>query len=862
MVGRVISHYRILEKIGEGGMGVVYRAEDLKLRRTVALKFLRDRELNDDERRRFFREAQAAAGLQHPNICTIFEVDEADGELFLAMELIEGRTLSDVLKGGALEVDEAVGITIQIADALAVAHSRGIVHRDIKAGNIVITADGRPVVLDFGLAQMGGESRITRTGATVGTAAYMSPEQAQGETTDQRTDVWALGVLLYEMVAGYRPFRGEYELAVMYNIVNESPGSILEQRPDAPRDLERILAKALEKNASQRYQTANELRSDLHSLQALLGPASARTRSSTTIIAPPIRRKPFKRMRNAGLAVASMALLGLFGWAGFRDGSGTPFFSSIPADKHLAVLPFENIGSEPAAQALCDGIVETLTGKLTELQQFEGGLMVVPASEIRAENVASASRAAALFGVNLAVTGSMQHTGDKLRLTANLVDANTLRQLRSKTIDFSPESNDGWQDGIVLRVVELLEIELNVRASKALSAGGAREPRAYEYYLRGKGYLQRFDQEGNVDAAIEMFEKAIEEDPDYAPAFAELSEAYWQKLNETSDQTWAEKTISAAKEGVRKNERLAITRIRLGEAFRRTGRLEDAEVELKAGLDLDPLNAQARSGLARVYSSQGRLDEAEALHKQAIELQPRLWSAHNALGVFYTNAGRGKDAIASLERAIEISADNPISYRNLAGVLMREGQYDRARAMLQRSIEIEPSGFAYANLGAAEFFQGRYTEASEAFREGVALMPNSDVLWFNLAESLRWIEGRDDEALEAYRKSIELAEARLEARPGNASALSRIARSCAKTGNFEGARSALAQIPPAARDTLPALLASIVVDELAGDRGRALGAVQRTMEAGLWSRDLDDDPELRDLRKDERYLAMRAELPE
>ena len=857
MVGRVISHYRILEKIGEGGMGVVYKAEDLKLRRIVALKFLRDRALNEEERKRFTREAQAAAALQHPNICTIFEVDEVDGQVFLAMAYVEGRTLAETLAGGPLEVDEAVDISIQLADGLTVAHRRGIVHRDIKAGNIIITEDGRPVILDFGLAQMGGETRITQTGATVGTAAYMSPEQAQGAKMDQRTDVWSLGVLLYEMTAGYLPFRGEHELSVMYNVVNEPPESIRDLRPEAPPDLERIVVKALEKEAGKRYQTAKELGADLRGLKTRISSSGAKTRSEATILAPRVRSRREKRLTVAGLALALLALLG---WLGFRDGALTSMFGGIPADKHLVVLPFENVGGDPASQALCDGIVETLTGKLTELQQFEGGLMVVPASEVRAEAVESASRAAALFGVNLAVTGSMQQSGDGLRLTANLVDAKTLRQLRSATVDFSPASSEAWQDGIVGRVVELLEIELNVKASEALSAGGTRKPRAYQHYLSGKGYLQRFDQEGNADAAIEMLQKAIEEDPDYAPALAELSEAYWQKYNETSNQEWAQKTIAAAEEAVRKNDRLAVTHVSLGEAYRRTGRLEEAIRELEAALELDPLDSEARSALARVYFDQGRLEEAEALHKQAIELQPRQWSAHNALGVFYTNCGRGEEAIESFEQAIALTPDNPMSYRNLAGALMREGRYDRARAMLQLSIEIEPSGYAYANLGAAEFFQGRYGEAAEAFRQGVELMPNNNLLWFNLAESLRWIEGREADAEEAYRKAIELAEERVQVRPDDVAALSRIARSCAKLGNFERARVALGRIPAPARGSAPALVASIVVDELAGDRGKALGAAQRAMEGGLWSRDLDDDPELSGLREDERYKAMRAAL--
>ncbi|MCB1018908.1 MAG: protein kinase [Bryobacterales bacterium] len=859
MVGRVISHYRVLEKLGEGGMGVVYKAEDLKLRREVALKFLRERMLGDDERKRFFREAQAAAALQHPNICTIFEVDEVDGQVFFAMALVEGRTLADMLAAGPLEFDEAVDIAIQLADALAAAHNRGVVHRDIKAGNVIVTADGRAVVLDFGLAQMGGESRITRTGATVGTAAYMSPEQAKGSDMDQRTDIWSLGVLLYEMIAGRRPFRGQYELAVMYNIVHEPPEPLRDVVPDASPELERVLDRALRKNIEERYPSARELSRDLRALRGRYSSPDYSAASQPTVLAPAVRPRRLSRSMVLAAIVAAITLLGgAATWYRVRDRSASSLFAAIPSNKHLAVLPFENIGQDSSSQALCDGLVETLTGKLTELQQFEGGLMVVPASEVRAEGVSSASRAAAMFGVNLAITGSVQPANGRLRLTANLVDASTLRQLRSTTLDVSPSDSDGLQDGIVRRVVEMLEIELNVRASEALSAGGTSRPRAYQRYLQGKGYLQRFDQEGNVDLAIESLEHAVEDDPSYAPANAELSEAYWQKFNETSNREWVEKSLSAAEAAAKKNPRLALVRVRLGEAYRRTGRLDDAIAEFQAALTQDPLNSEARSGLARVYSDQGRLEEAEALHKQAVELQPNQWAAYSALGVFYSNTGRPEKAIQAFDRVIELTPDNPLNYRNLAGALIRDGEYDRARAMLQRSIEIEPSGLAYANLGAIEFFQGHYDRAAAAFQDGIAMSPSSNILWFNLAESLRWQAGRDSEARSAYRKAIELAEARVKARPDDVAALSRIARSYAKLGDHRMAQAALNLIPAAARDSSAAMFATVVVDELAGKRRQALASVAQAMRAGLWSREWDDDPELESLREDNRYKSLTA----
>ncbi|MEZ5365140.1 MAG: serine/threonine-protein kinase [Bryobacterales bacterium] len=399
MVGRVISHYRVLEKLGEGGMGVVYKAEDLKLRREVALKFLRERDLGEDVRKRFFREAQAAAALQHPNICTIFEVDEVDGQVFFAMAFVEGRTLADVLAGGPLEVDEAVDIAIQLADALAAAHHRGVVHRDIKAGNVIVTEDGRAVVLDFGLAQMGGESRITRTGATVGTAAYMSPEQAQGADMDQRTDIWSLGVLLYEMIAGRRPFRGQYELAVMYNIVHEPPEPIREVVPDASPELEQVLDRALRKNAEERYQSARELARDLRALRGRYSSPDYSARDQPTVVGSAIKPRARSRSLTLGaVAVAVLALGGAAAWFGLQDRPASSLFAAIPSNKHLAVLPFENIGKQTSSQALCDGLVEDPHREADRVAAVRGWSDGCPGlGEVRAE-ASLARRAASCSG--------------------------------------------------------------------------------------------------------------------------------------------------------------------------------------------------------------------------------------------------------------------------------------------------------------------------------------------------------------------------------------------------------------------------------------------------------------------------------
>ncbi|MFQ5641552.1 MAG: protein kinase, partial [bacterium] len=481
MIGQTISHYRILEKLGEGGMGVVYKAKDTKLKRTVALKFLPPDLTRDDEaKERFMLEAQAASALDHPNICTIHEIDETkDGQLFIAMACYQGETLKQRLESvGAngrspLPVAEAIEIVIQIAHGLAKAHEQGIVHRDIKPANIMVTTDGIVKILDFGLAKLTGATQLTKTGTTLGTVAYMSPEQAQGVTVDHRTDIWSLGVVLYEMVSGELPFRGEYEAAVIYSILNEAP----EQETAIPANLQQIVAKALAKEPEERYQQMDELLADLNSLKKELESEATKETAAEEKAAPSI-----------------------------------------------AVLPFVDMSPEKDQEYFCDGMAEDLIDTFTKLE----GLQVVSrtsAFQFKGKEL-SIQKIGAELKVNHVLEGSVRKAANRLRITAQLINVADGYHLWSEKYDRELEDVFAIQDDIASTIVNTLKVKLVGEPEVPLIKRYTENLEAYQLYLKGRYFWNKRHQ-GELQQAMAFFNQTIEKEPTHALAYTGLADSFF-----------------------------------------------------------------------------------------------------------------------------------------------------------------------------------------------------------------------------------------------------------------------------------------------------------------------------------------------
>ena len=512
MIGKTISHYKILEKLGQGGMGVVYKAEDTKLKRTVALKFLSPQALgSQEEKTRFINEAQTAAALDHPNICTIHEIDEAEEQTFISMAYIEGQNLKEKIEAGPLTINESLQIGVQIAKGLQEAHERGIVHRDIKSGNVMLTPKGRAKIMDFGLAKMGKRELITKEGTTLGTVAYMSPEQAQGQDIDRRTDIWSLGVVLYEIVTGRRPFRGDYEQAVVYSILNEDPEPITGLRTGVPMELERIVNKALAKSPDQRYQHADELIVDLQRLQTESTTEGTLSTRSIYRVAP---RKRSKSVLITGLMVLAAVVLVASYFLIYQLRTsvrpGVEMVSKGIWKNSIAVLPFRDFSPNKDQEYFCDGITDAIIGKLTGLK----GLKVISMSSVMRfkELDRDIRKIGEELGVAAILEGSIQKEEDSIRVRAQLINVTDDAHLWSQTYDRRLESVFAIQDDISQAIVNVMKIRLLGEEKAAFVKRHTESLEAYNAYVQGR-FLWNKRVEEHLMRAIEYFEKAIELDP-------------------------------------------------------------------------------------------------------------------------------------------------------------------------------------------------------------------------------------------------------------------------------------------------------------------------------------------------------------
>jgi serine/threonine-protein kinase len=850
MVGRTLGHYRILDQIGAGGMGVVYRAHDLTLPRDVAIKILAPGTLTDDAaRHRFRKEADSLACITHPNVATVHEFGTDNGVDYLVTEYIPGVTLDTRIAGRPLPIKDVLGLGAQFAHGLAAAHDHGLVHRDLKPGNLRVTPEGRLKILDFGLAHLaaGGPDAltvgtITDAGEVPGTLPYMSPEQLRGEPADVRSDIFAVGVVLYEMATGIRPFRGSTGPMTAHAILSAEPDPPHQHNHEVTPGLENVILKALEKDPAHRYQSVRELGIDLERL------------TSGASVPRPANR--FGKIPLWGVVASVFVLIlasvlfspSLHSWIAHKFDASSP--------KHLAVLPFDSSGASPADQVLTAGFVESLTNRLSNIDPEQESLWIVPFSIVESRGVHDASAAWRQLSASLVINGRVRREGETIVLTATLINAQDLRQIGSVELEDRAGNVAVLQTEFVTQLARMMRIDAR---PEALRSGNLTVvPAAYEAYLEALGLMQRYDKPGNLDEAIAELKDATRRDPRFAVGYAALGEAYRLKYQVEHDPRWIEFATSESKQAIALSPHLPSAYVTLGRIHDDAGKYDLAVQEFSRAFDLHPRDADALTGMGHAYEHAGRLADAERAFSDAAAMRPEYWDGYNTLALFYDRHERYDEAITEIQKAIELSPDNAQVRSNLGAFYIDSGNpkyVPDAEKALRRSIELGPSYAAYSNLGFLYLQLKRCSEAVKITQQALDLNDLDYVEWENLAMAYQCLN-MPKKAAEAREKELPRLEQDHKLKPEDDHLRSALGVLYARKQQRRAALPLLEAAVAHAPDDPVVLRNAGITYELLNERQRSIEYISKGLQKGITMSELQEDPDLRLLFSDPRISAL------
>ncbi len=811
MIGKTISHYKILAKLGEGGMGVVFHAEDLTLKRDVALKFLPVHALDDDEQRtRLVREAQAAAALEHININTVYEIDEVDGQTFIAMAFIRGQTLKEKIKEGQLPIDTALSYAIQIASGLNKAHSQGIVHRDIKPANVLVTDEGIIKIVDFGLAKLAGATGLTKTDSTIGTAAYMSPEQAQGQVVDHRTDIWSLGVMLYEMLAGRRPFRGEHEAVMVYSILNEEYESLSSSRDDIPEQVVEVINRALTKKPAERYQNIAEMLEDLRELLGetpadVTGPLSSRSRRAAAAIPPPKKSLPIPMIVGAAVVAVAAVIAGFLFFGSESPPtapSGEPEMAEAPtgfygeslltafvmdssgegsmatdtlaamamadttvADSTLdslgiptvAVLYLENLSGNSDDNYFADGLTEDIINDLSCIHS----LRVLSAPEVadfrdRGQGILKIGQALAS---DYLLNASVRRAKDELHVIAQLLKVDDGTLIWNERFDRKPADLFAIRREIASGITGAMNLEMTGPETERVGRVPTRNMEAYDDYLQARALNHRHTKDANNDAEKSL-RRALKRDPSLVPAMCELASVYIERITRAWDLD--AKAMSEMNDLLGRARAVDPTSADLHRTLAMkyvlTGEYDRALAAAQRLVEIHPYSAYAHYVLGETLYLNGKSPDARRELDSARVLNPRLSEAYLVLNRIAHESGRTTEAGQQLAKALDLKPKSADVLAYAGRYALTRGDFAEAVGRMQSASGLRAGSSVLAGqLGIAQLFAGKTAEAITLLKEAADKSDLPQFYWY-----LGWayrLQKEDKDARKAFEKCVEADQA-------------------------------------------------------------------------------------------------------
>jgi len=989
--GLATGRYKLVDKLGVGGMGVVYLAEDPQLGRKVAIKLMEPKtaitQLASEGRARLLREAQALAQLSHPNVIAVYDVGTCADQVFIAMEYVEGSTLSRWLAERKRSWREVLSTFLQAGRGLAAAHAAGIVHRDFKPDNVLVGNDGRVRVLDFGLARPAQPSRseelhnadgqafadpktpprlaqlgvtVTQPGKFIGTPAFMAPEQLTGERVNEKTDQYSFCVALFQGLYDALPFNADNFAALLLQITQRKVNRVPNLN-SVPSSVHQALLRGLSPEPADRFSSMEALLEELERYQLGGAPVAGADATAERTEGPPLASRtqtqegkhldqpsPGSGEGNASglvplgvvaadfngdgfvdLAVANSrdatvsimlghgdgtfarpvayaagpgaagissnwfaelkrrrvfrALVGALSLAGIGALAAAPglwyYFverrsarslstgvsdSAASTTKHLAVLRLRNVSGDQSNQALGDGLTELLTNKLSQVAQLQGevdklrgSLSVIPASEVLKggkQEVTSAQEARSVLGAALMVEGSIQRMDGRVIVTFSLVDTASHTILDSGDVSAPGEQLSQLQDSFLSKVSEMLKVHLKPEARRALAAELPKNPGAYEFYLQGRGHLQRYDRVENLDSAVAVFQKALARDSGYALAYAGLAEAYLRKYNATKAPELISQARNSAHRALELNATLAPVHYAMGLIHAAGGEYELAVERFKSSIKIQP-EPDAYRELANSYDSSNRPKGAEATYRNAIQMRPTYWAGYRDLAVFYQNHGRFKEALPLFEKVIQLTPDNYAGWANLGGLYLRQGMQAKAIECFERANSITPTYGAYHNLGTAFYQLKRYEDAIEMYQKATQLMPTGAAAWAALGDLYRRMPQSENAMRGAYAHAIELTERELLVNPSDGQNWARLATWRVVTEHEKALNDIREALRLSPEDGFVQARAASVYEQ-SDMRDRALAAVKAAVEVGFSRAELESWPPLQRLLQDPRYKAF------